>query len=235
MTLFEVAKEISRRLTATFLRDGNGRRPVYGGCEKFQNDPHWRDYILFYEYFHGDNGAGLGASHQTGWTGHRRAADGPVRPDGRERRCSPPRRSGSPSAWCANRSAARPEHGHDHAALSVAVPDQHPRPPVGAERHARPAGDARRRARCGAGSARARRLRLRLVPRRVADGRGRTPGVGIQPRVAGRVPPRAARLPGRGRDRVLLRGQGLPRARRLRRRRGARATARPPASATGSG
>ena len=69
MTLFEVAKEISRRLTATFVRDGNGRRPVYGGCEKFQNDPHWRDYILFYEYFHGDNGAGLGASHQTGWTG----------------------------------------------------------------------------------------------------------------------------------------------------------------------
>ena len=69
MTLFEVAKEISRRLTGIFVRDANGRRPVYGGCEKFQNDPHWRDYILFYEYFHGDNGAGLGASHQTGWTG----------------------------------------------------------------------------------------------------------------------------------------------------------------------
>ena len=69
MTLFEVAKEISRRLTTTFTRDAQGRRPVYGGCEKFQTDPHWRDYILFYEYFHGDNGAGLGASHQTGWTG----------------------------------------------------------------------------------------------------------------------------------------------------------------------
>ena len=69
VTLFGAAEEISRRLTATFLRDGSGRRPVYGGCEKFQNDPHWRDYILFYEYFHGDNGAGLGASHQTGWTG----------------------------------------------------------------------------------------------------------------------------------------------------------------------
>ena len=52
-----------------FLRDGNGQRPVYGGTEKFQNDPHWRDLILFYEYFHGDNGAGIGASHQTGWTG----------------------------------------------------------------------------------------------------------------------------------------------------------------------
>jgi Glycosyl hydrolase family 63 C-terminal domain len=69
MTLFEVAKEISRRLSSIFLRDANGRRPVYGGTKKFQDDPHWRDYILFYEYFHGDNGAGLGASHQTGWTG----------------------------------------------------------------------------------------------------------------------------------------------------------------------
>src|SRR5581483_4985753 len=69
MTLFEVAKEIERRLAATFLRDQNGQRPVYGGTKKFQEDPHWRDLILFYEYFHGDNGAGLGASHQTGWTG----------------------------------------------------------------------------------------------------------------------------------------------------------------------
>ncbi len=68
MTLFEVAQEISRRIAATFLRD-SGRRPVYGGTTKFQEDPHWRDLILFYEYFHGDNGAGLGASHQTGWTG----------------------------------------------------------------------------------------------------------------------------------------------------------------------
>lgn len=69
MTLFEVAQEIVRRLTSTFLRNADGKRPVYGGTEKFQNDPHWRDLILFYEYFHGDNGAGLGASHQTGWTG----------------------------------------------------------------------------------------------------------------------------------------------------------------------
>jgi hypothetical protein len=69
MNLFEVAREIARRLTGIFLRDKSGRRPVYGGTEKFQNDPHWKDYILFYEYFHGDNGAGLGASHQTGWTG----------------------------------------------------------------------------------------------------------------------------------------------------------------------
>ena len=69
MTLFEVAQEISRRLASIFLRDENGRRPVYGGTAKFQEDPYWRDLILFYEYFHGDNGAGLGASHQTGWTG----------------------------------------------------------------------------------------------------------------------------------------------------------------------
>ena len=69
MSLFEVAKEISRRLSAIFVREASGRRPVYGGTAKFQNDPHWRDLVLFYEYFHGDNGAGLGASHQTGWTG----------------------------------------------------------------------------------------------------------------------------------------------------------------------
>ena len=83
MNLFEVSKEIADRLTNTFLRTpstgsgqatstGSGQggvRPVYGGTEKFQTDPHWRDHILFYEYFHGDNGAGLGASHQTGWTG----------------------------------------------------------------------------------------------------------------------------------------------------------------------
>jgi hypothetical protein len=69
MTLFEVAQEITRRLAGTFLRDANGQRPVYGGMARFQEDPHWRDLILFHEYFHGDNGAGLGASHQTGWTG----------------------------------------------------------------------------------------------------------------------------------------------------------------------
>jgi len=69
LTLFEVAQEISRRLASTFERDANGRRPVYGGTAKFQDDPHWRDLILFYEYFHGANGAGLGTSHQTGWTG----------------------------------------------------------------------------------------------------------------------------------------------------------------------
>jgi hypothetical protein len=69
MNLFEVSQEIAHRLERIFLRDANGRRPVYGGTEKFQTDPHWRDLICFYEYFHGDIGAGIGASHQTGWTG----------------------------------------------------------------------------------------------------------------------------------------------------------------------
>jgi hypothetical protein len=69
MNLFEVSKEIAERLTRIFLRDEHRRRPVYGSTEKFQSDPFWRDNIYFFEYFHGDNGAGLGASHQTGWTG----------------------------------------------------------------------------------------------------------------------------------------------------------------------
>ena len=69
MNLFEVAQEITNRLARIFLRDKTGRRPVFGGAEKFQRDPDWRDHLLFYEYFHGDNGAGIGASHQTGWTG----------------------------------------------------------------------------------------------------------------------------------------------------------------------
>ncbi|HEY9869324.1 MAG TPA: hypothetical protein V6D08_09175 [Candidatus Obscuribacterales bacterium] len=69
MNLFEVSRELARRLASIFQRSADGRRPVYGGTEKFQADPYWRDYVLFYEYFHGDNGAGLGASHQTGWTG----------------------------------------------------------------------------------------------------------------------------------------------------------------------
>ena len=69
MTLWEVATELSNRLMKIFLKDPSGRRPVYGGSERFQTDPNWGDHILFYEYFHGDNGAGIGASHQTGWTG----------------------------------------------------------------------------------------------------------------------------------------------------------------------
>jgi hypothetical protein len=69
MNLYHVAEEIAHRATNIFLKDNDGRRPVYGGTPKFQEDLHWRDCILFYEYFHGDNGAGLGASHQTGWTG----------------------------------------------------------------------------------------------------------------------------------------------------------------------
>jgi hypothetical protein len=69
MNLFEVGREIARRLIRIFLRDESGRRPVFGSSEKFQTDPYWKDCVLFYEYFHGDLGAGIGASHQTGWTG----------------------------------------------------------------------------------------------------------------------------------------------------------------------
>ncbi len=69
MTLWEVAAEISKRLTRVFLRDDQGRRPVFGGTELFQKNENWNQYVPFHEYFHGDNGAGIGASHQTGWTG----------------------------------------------------------------------------------------------------------------------------------------------------------------------
>jgi hypothetical protein len=69
MNLYQVAEELAARLSRIFLKDKDGHRPVYGDTKIFQEDPHWRDYVLFYEYFHGDNGAGLGASHQTGWTG----------------------------------------------------------------------------------------------------------------------------------------------------------------------
>ena len=69
MTLHEVLIEISQRLTRIFLKDKEGKRAVYGDSETFQNDPHWRDHILFYEYFDADSGTGIGASHQTGWTG----------------------------------------------------------------------------------------------------------------------------------------------------------------------
>ena len=68
LTLAEVATELSRRLSRLFLRDDTGRRPIFGDVERFQRDPHWRDYVPFHEYFHGDDGHGLGASHQTGWT-----------------------------------------------------------------------------------------------------------------------------------------------------------------------
>jgi hypothetical protein len=69
MNLFEVAVELGTRIATTFTNDANGRRAVFGGIEKFQTDPHWHDLLLFHEYFHGDNGPGIGASHQTGWTG----------------------------------------------------------------------------------------------------------------------------------------------------------------------
>jgi hypothetical protein len=69
MSLNQVAAELSRRLLRVFRRDGSGHRPVFGQNQKLQNDPHFRDHLLFHEYFHGDSGRGVGANHQTGWTG----------------------------------------------------------------------------------------------------------------------------------------------------------------------
>ena len=69
MTLFEIAKELGERLIRLFQQDQQGRRPSHGVARLFQEDPHWRDLVLFHEYFHGDNGAGVGGNHQTGWTG----------------------------------------------------------------------------------------------------------------------------------------------------------------------
>ena len=139
MTLFEVTQEISRRLTGTFLREPSthssssgqdGRRPVYGGTAKFQNDPHWRDLILFYEYFHGDNGAGLGASHQTGWTGLVARLTRSVRPHRGQRSRVGSRTSYLPNDTGAGRRrkdgrALRSEYAGSWQ--SCALPNQHPR------------------------------------------------------------------------------------------------------------
>jgi hypothetical protein len=95
MNLNEVARELRRRLASIFLRDGEGRRAVFGSRELFHTDPHWRDLIPFHEYFHGDSGRGCGASHQTGWTGliadvlfnlHEEPAAGARRPATEKRR-----------------------------------------------------------------------------------------------------------------------------------------------------
>ena len=126
--------DLASGLHEIFLRDAKGRRPVYGGTTKFQNDPHWRDHLLFYEYFHGDNGAGLGASHQTGWTGTDRAlimhcsrTDGsPSRLSGRQRHegdgfgtaLSHQSRDGEPTQNVKSMSASR---------YPLALSDQHPR------------------------------------------------------------------------------------------------------------
>ena len=69
LNLYEVAEQLGKRLASIFLPDAEGRRPVFGRQETFRSNPHWKDHLLFYEYFHGGNGAGIGASHQTGWTG----------------------------------------------------------------------------------------------------------------------------------------------------------------------
>ena len=230
MNLFEVAKEISRRLASIFLRDASGRRPVHGGASTFQEDPHWRDLILFYEYFHGDNGAGIGASHQTGWTGlvarlldlfgRLTAAGRAGDPQGEAR--GPP---GPRSRWAAT--------SEETAAMST------PRYPALFQ--------VNTRVRLSELSAAlGRKATLDDIPdaeldRLAADGFDLVWFLGVwqtgeaarrvsrsQARVARRVPPRPPRLPRRRRHRLLLRGPGLPGPRGLRRRRGARPPARAP-------
>ena len=180
MTLFEVAQEITRRLASIFLRDASGRRPVYGGTAKFQDDPHWRDLILFYEYFHGDNGAGLGASHQTGWTGVDRAPARSLRPRAGRGRAG--------DAEAEARGAPGPGAGPwDMAKNWQAAPRRRsPRRAIPRYSRSTPACGSRELAAALGRAATlddipdaeldrlaARRLRPGLVPRRLADRRGR--------------------------------------------------------------
>ena len=162
MNLFEVSKEISDRLTRIFLRDEHGRRPVYGGTEKFQSDPHWRDHILFYEYFHGDNGAGLAPA---------------IRPAG------PgwwPSSSSSMALWmrsgpwkAARWRLSRKQRGKtltcSEPTLSLALSDQHPRLADGTVPSPGPAGHAGRHSGRRTGSPGRTGFRLDLVPERLAD------------------------------------------------------------------
>ena len=217
MNLFEVAREIANRLTRIFLRDESGRRPVFGGAEKFQSDPHWRDHLLFYEYFHGDNGAGIGASHQTGWTGVVAAPDRHFR-----------------QARCRDLSARRPRSGlrpRERDGVGGMVMATMPRYPtlfqintrVWLQRLSREAGrrvtladidDAHARWLCGKG------LRLDLAVERLADRRRRSRRFAQQPAMARRVQDRSAG-PDRGRHlRLRLCDHCLYRQRCARRRGG---------------
>ena len=141
---------------------------MHGGAGKFQSDPHWRDLILFYEYFHGDNGAGLGASHQTGWTGLVAPLARLFSVRGVPRPCWP-------------RASARRSRVDSGPSLPGALSDQHPGVAPRAGRGAGPPGHARRRSRRRARPDRRRRLRLGLAPRRLADGRGRAAGLAAPP------------------------------------------------------
>ena len=190
MTLYEVAEEIARRLSAIFLRDGDGRRPVYGGAAKFQDDPHWRDLLLFYEYFHGDNGAGLGASHQTGWTGivarmmqlFATASAEQLLEQGKKCRDEGSARGRSPSAV----EAGDARHRHEPARAGARSGRAHLRDPVrvdhGADLHRL---DQRRRGR-SRGGAYAPRGRHRLQHRVGHRRRGR-----VSHRLSGRAGPRS--------------------------------------------
>ncbi len=216
-TLFEVAEELGRRLASIFVPDADGRRPVYGGTERFQTDPHWKDLLLFYEYFHGDNGAGLGASHQTGWTGlvaRIIQVLGYLRPEDllstalkRQPRLPAPQPTMSERGWPADpviyelNTAAWLHDVGSRAGATTTLADV-------------PAGGV------GPGDAAGRR-------RRVADGRvgaqpGRRPAGARVGRAGGVVPRRAARPRRRRRDRLGVLHPPLRGRRPLRRSRGPR-------------
>ena len=190
MNLFEVAREITNRLTRIFLRDESGRRPVFGGAEKFQRDPHWRDNLLFYEYFHGDNGAGHRRQPSDGMDrGHRR-------PDRHfwQARCRDlsARRPGS-GLWPRDRDGVGDDHG-DRPTLSNPFSDQYPRLAQSAVARGRQTGNPGRHRRRDDRRLCRKGLRLDLAVERMADRRRRTGRFAQQPAMARRVPGDPARL-----------------------------------------
>jgi hypothetical protein len=223
MTLFEVAEELSRRLVSIFVQDEQGRRPVFGGSERFQSDPHWKDHLLFYEYFHGDNGAGLGASHQTGWTGivARLIQVGGYLEAQQILEGTPARAfyvPGSRAEGAQTTSGAGDDRrGGLDAAQSPAVPDQHPGAPPSAGHRARTSGHVGRHHGRRARSAERAGLRLGLPPRGLADRRRQPAGLPREPGVAGWVRGGTRRGDRRRHLRLVLRGdrlRGPPRPRR---------------------
>ena len=224
MNLYQVSEELANRMGAIYLRNHEGRRPVYGGMKKFADDPHWRDHLLFHEYFHGDNGAGLGASHQTGWTANIPSLMqlfAMITPEMLLRPVEAMAELGR------HPGATRPERTREPPA---ALPGQHARVPAGARDGAGARRDAGRRPGRLHRRCRGEGVHLGVVPRRVADRRRSDARCRARTRVARRVPSRAARLARPGHHRLAVRDHGLQGPRRLRRRHGAA----PPAPAAGA-
>jgi len=176
-----------RRLSSIFLRDASGRRPVYGGAAKFQVDPHWRDLVLFYEYFHGDNGAGIGASHQTGWTGLvARLLDLFGRVTAQDALETPKAKLDARlvrEQVGGNRGEPCPRLGIPRSSRSTRGSGSRSSRPRWGERRLSTTSPTR------SSTAWPRTVRPRLVPRRLADRRGGPERLAVEARVARRVPP----------------------------------------------